>query len=568
MKKTFSISIAGTLFWIEEDAFQTLEGYLKGIKTHFSKEAECDEIVSDIESRIAEQFIECGKSIISSVEVGNMIASMGSISDFEQSGAQEEKTKATKEGEAKSGEKAEKRLFRNPDDKVVAGVASGIAAYLNMDVVWIRIIFAILAFTNGIGFLLYIILWLAMPEAKSASEHLEMTGTPVTLETISERIKDRVEEVRSDKDGILRRAIRFPFEIIRSVVRFVGRRIVPVIGGIIGFFLSFGSAVAILGISILLGYILLNFPENFTDFPVYALIPSGAFIVFIFSLFAALLIPLLFILLIGTRLLSRRMNMGGNVLLSLLVLWFAALLASGIMGASYGTKIASYIETAPEYKNVTRSIETPPFTAIEARSGARIVFEEGTTTSIIVRGHPKNLDTVSVKSEDGLLVIEPNDTHGTMCIFCDHSSPTVILKGSHPSDIRLIDGASAEAPELTSSTTLSITLKNGAHGMFSVATKMLSVKVENGSWLDISGTSTSGVLIGENIGNIRAGNLLIGNATITLRNGSYAEIGKSTSLNAVAKNGSTIRYDGNPALNKEEQDGSTIESLYKADDEF
>ena len=75
-------------------------------------------------------------------------------------------------------------------------------------------------------------------------------------------------------------------------------------------------------------------------------------------------------------------------------------------------------------------------------------------------------------------------------------------------------------------------------------------------------------MIGENIGNIRAGNLLIGNATITLHNGSYAEIGKSTSLNAVAKNGSTIRYDGNPSLNKEEQDGSTIEPLYKTDNEF
>lgn len=141
MKKTLSVNLGGTVFNIDEDAYRLLDNYLNNLKQHFRKEAGAEEIVDDIERRISELFVEKltgGKQVITIADVEEVIARMGKPEDMETG---EEEETAGQDRQASSGPnygyreegKARKRLFRNPDDKILGGVISGMAAYLDAD---------------------------------------------------------------------------------------------------------------------------------------------------------------------------------------------------------------------------------------------------------------------------------------------------------------------------------------------------------------------------------------------------------------------------------------------------
>jgi phage shock protein PspC (stress-responsive transcriptional regulator) len=181
MKKTIQINISGIVFHIEEDAFDTLNAYLNSIKKYFSTYDGSEEIVTDIEARIAEKFL--GKNntdstpIVGLEEVQKVMASMGTVADFEAIEVEEEDAYApnpVKEEIPKSTER--KRIYRDGQRKALGGVLSGLANYFAVDVVWFRVIFLIAAFglmDSGIGpafFLAYIICWIAFPVSKELEE--------------------------------------------------------------------------------------------------------------------------------------------------------------------------------------------------------------------------------------------------------------------------------------------------------------------------------------------------------------------------------------------------------------
>lgn len=182
MKKTYTINISGTVFHIEEDAYEKLNLYLTGLKQHFGDDAEGAEIFADIEARIAEIFHAHKtpeKEVITMERVDEVIETMGVPEDFEAEAAS---------GTGRAG-KTKKRLYRDPDHKTIGGVCSGLATYFNMDPVIMRLIFFFLLLINGLGLLIYIILWIAVPEAKTTAQRLEMRGEPVTTGNIEKWIK-------------------------------------------------------------------------------------------------------------------------------------------------------------------------------------------------------------------------------------------------------------------------------------------------------------------------------------------------------------------------------------------
>ncbi len=194
MKKTVSIQISGMLFHVDDDAYDALDAYLQSIRTHFAHLADRDEILSDIESRIAEKFSEKlkkSKQTVTLHDVEALMKTMGTVEDFE---AFEEESEEKPHGDKSAGDTAEekhkpRRLYRNPDDKVIAGVASGIATYFSIDPVIVRVIFVIFGFMHGIGVIAYIVLWIAMPLAKTHSERMEMQGQPMTLSGLEKKIQ-------------------------------------------------------------------------------------------------------------------------------------------------------------------------------------------------------------------------------------------------------------------------------------------------------------------------------------------------------------------------------------------
>jgi phage shock protein PspC (stress-responsive transcriptional regulator) len=178
MKKVININFSGRLINIEEDAYTQLQTYMESLKKYFSNEEGKEEIIADIENRIAEIFYDKqnkGLAAITTIEVDEIMATIGKPEDFgepEEANTQNNSNASNASSEQKQYVNRGK-LYRNANDKMLGGVCSGVATYFNIDIVLVRVIFAILLFGAGAGFFLYIILWIVLPESTVASVSME-----------------------------------------------------------------------------------------------------------------------------------------------------------------------------------------------------------------------------------------------------------------------------------------------------------------------------------------------------------------------------------------------------------
>ncbi len=195
MKKAVKINLSGQIFHIDEDAYEKLKVYLDTISSHFSNVSESQEILSDIEMRIAELFREKmsdENQVVSVKEVEEVIDIMGRPEEI----ADEDET--TGPGRSRE-QRASRRLYRDPDNAVFGGVSAGLSAYLNLDLLLIRILFVVFTLLGaGTPLLLYIILWIAVPKAGSAAEKLEMRGEKVTVSNLEKAAKEEYENVKEN----------------------------------------------------------------------------------------------------------------------------------------------------------------------------------------------------------------------------------------------------------------------------------------------------------------------------------------------------------------------------------
>ncbi len=245
MKKTFTVNISGQVFHVDEDAFDVLQQYLNSLKSHFSKKEGGFEIVEDIESRIAELMNErtsLSKQAITLTDVNEIIAQLGQPFeiDDEETNEPEEKANSTSE----THYRGQKRFYRDPDHKVIGGVCSGLASYFNIDPVIIRIAFAVSFFIAGSSFWVYVILWIAIPEAKTTAEKLEMSGEPINVGNIEKKIKKEFNGIKN-KFGSLSNDAKDAVNNVRTNVqpKTAFENILVVIGDI---FVLFGKVLGIL----------------------------------------------------------------------------------------------------------------------------------------------------------------------------------------------------------------------------------------------------------------------------------------------------------------------------------
>ncbi len=220
MKKTLTVNLGGTVFNIDDDAYRLLDNYLCNLKLHFRKEAGADEIVDDIERRISELFAEklsAGAQVITIADVEEVIARMGKPEDMESGeGSGESASDNKKAGNgygsgawndhtSYSSTTTRRRLYRNPDDKMLGGVVSGMAAYLGWDVTLLRLLLLVVL-VCGVGTLIpvYIVCWLVIPEAQTAAEKLNMRGEAVTVENIGKTVTDGFEKVSNGVNDFMK----------------------------------------------------------------------------------------------------------------------------------------------------------------------------------------------------------------------------------------------------------------------------------------------------------------------------------------------------------------------------
>ena len=185
MKKVVNVGIGGITFVLDEDAYQKLDQYLVRFRERTGLGFETGDVMEDLEQRIAELFTEAlgNRGDVVNITIVNKIISQLGMPD---GGSMDENftTAGTTSAGASASMPAVKKLYRDPDNKMVGGVCSGFALYLNLDVTLMRIIFAILLFMVGVGFWAYIIFWIVAPAAYNATQKCEMRGIPVTAENI------------------------------------------------------------------------------------------------------------------------------------------------------------------------------------------------------------------------------------------------------------------------------------------------------------------------------------------------------------------------------------------------
>lgn len=251
MKKTVKINLNSLAFHIDEDAYILLDDYLSSVKVYFDRYQDSGNIIEDIEARIAELFqtkISNTKQVINNDDVQEVINTLGKPSDF---GAEED----TQEKDSNESYifKKSKRLYRDKENGLLGGVSAGLGEYLNLDPLWIRIAFILLLFASLFGLVLYIILWIVVPPARTTAEKLEMRGESITLDNIEKTINTEYQKVKKNFDdwrssGQYRNFSSTLTEIFNTIGKIL-LAIIKFAGLLVGVVLIIAGILALLGIT-------------------------------------------------------------------------------------------------------------------------------------------------------------------------------------------------------------------------------------------------------------------------------------------------------------------------------
>jgi len=401
MKEITRIHIAKVSYDIEIEAKKELEAYLRTLESY----SEGTDIIDDVEIRITEILAERGiqkNNVIGKNDVDALKTQLGDPSEFAADG---EVAGAADNNESEQSRK----LYRDTDNAVLGGVLSGVAAFFKINPLWVRLIFIIIALASfGTALLVYIVLWIAVPPARTAADKLQMGGRPVTVESIRELNEN---------------------EIPRSTSPNSGRKVLLVIGGIFSLFLAIGSAVAtaVVGVMALSGKpidALGNMPgSEFFIAAFYLALVSGV-------LFTALMTLATYAAFSGKA--TKRTLVSGAVIIGLGLLTFCGAAAT----AQYGAFVRNQ-EVRENTKETALSLPSEAKTAktlsVEA-DGVQVeyvtVSGDPKATLRTVTADPSESQSVSVTQNGTALKITAtkpqNDTcHGDWCWWNMQTKVTV-----------------------------------------------------------------------------------------------------------------------------------------------
>ena len=371
MNKTININLGGFFFHIDEIAYQKLKRYLESIAKSLSDDPQGkNEIIADIEARISEllsEKITDTREVVNEADIDNIIKIMGQPEDY----ADAEEAYSDSSYSYNRNKSSGKKLFRDGEDKFLGGVASGLAHYFDLDTIWVRLGLLALLFFGGFSVLLYVILWILLPEAKTTAEKLQMEGEPVNIDNIEKKIREEfnnvsenVKEVANQaSEKIKEGAHEFSSKInktfsgktqknngLNDFLNTIGKlcmAIFKVIGKFIGIIILIFSAAVILTL-IIGGFSVgslewLNVDSGYISYPPFfqdALLPIWLLTLCSFFLIG---IPFLVLFILGLRILSssvKKLNKPAS--LTLLGIWIVALLAIIFTTIEHGTSYSSY----------------------------------------------------------------------------------------------------------------------------------------------------------------------------------------------------------------------------------
>lgn len=323
MNKTVTINISGIIFHIEEDAYAALQNYISAIKVFFTHTEGGTEIMADIEARIAELLqgrISPGKQVVVMADVTMVMETMGRPEQF--ASADETQSARTQTSSAPH-EKIKRRLFRDPEEKAIGGVCSGLAAYFDIDVVWVRLATFLLIFFGGLSLWVYIILWIVIPEARSTADRFAMRGEPANVNTIFRSFQEEAEDVKSRmhkygqdfKDKGYNTTLRDNFSSFLHTAFSIIGRLFGLLLVLIGGALLLAYAASLMGIS------LAGSDADFEKWRLTIFASQADYALAVFAFALVIGIPVIMIVYSGIKLLFRLRYRNRWLNLSLGILW-------------------------------------------------------------------------------------------------------------------------------------------------------------------------------------------------------------------------------------------------------
>lgn len=575
MKTTISINLGGIAFTIDDDAYRELKNYLDALSDHFNKEEGGDEILADIEARIAEECArkrENGIQVISISMVQEIISRMGRIEDL--TGEKTTETDGVKIEDpyfARTDNervKGAKRLYRDPETAMLAGVSSGLAAYFDIDPSIPRIIFVLLTFFGGTGILIYIILWLVLPEADTPLKQSELRGESPTVKDIEKKFKDMVDvgkkkisEIDTEK---AKESVRHGASVVANTVSHTIRTIIQIIAriiavtfGVIGTLFSF---IGIMALTFFAPFVLINSPERFIDIPVTTIFTTTTIYFLVIGAYFCLVIPLLFVLLISINILRKKNSITLARGFTLFGLWCAALIMTGIFAFKAVTSYDDYLMHNPAGQIINKEIpldlsSSRTIESVLIFDGLPVEIVQGDRISLQVGGTPDVVNSIYTTIANGEFRIGKTNVP---CLVCFRQTPHITLSLPSVSTVQINEGSRLVNTELVSRTPFTIILNDGSYAEVDITAPEVQAFTTDGSYLSLYGESENLTASAEDGSRIEAYAHSFNTILAEARSGSQIMVYNPRTLDARAYSGSQIIYYGNPELTIEEAGGGSV----------
>ena len=546
MKQTISVNLNRQVFYLDLDAYETLKKYLEDIKKCFSKES--PEVVDDIEARIAEKFGEIvgkSKKAIQLSDVDKIIEEMGSVDDLS-----EGETESINEKEESTTVK--KKLFRDPDTKIIAGVASGLAWYFGVKSIWIRILFFMVLIsppTFWIAIVAYLALWTFVSEAKTSLEKLEMQGKPATVSELQTAIEtktsDTVSAVETKTRNILQRLVYLFVKLFKLCFVWTIR---------IGAFFAFFTLICLI-VALIVGLVFIYFEPSIPYFDLSFMreISSPFLEIFLVALGVIFLTPLTFLLDIAESIMSWKWHFSFRKTIVMILIWISAVCVfAGIAKLNYpkyGEKLVSSINQMKYINWIddtnSEDIKVQSLTDIDISAVKEVTITSGPVNSVKIYGAKEEIRELKTKYTNGKLTINGHSAKWFNCQDC----------GAYATSVRV---------EIISNNLKNIKLDDNLDALFYPASTSVNINLGDHVGLKVLGKLNQADITVSTFSVLNMLETELSDVTLTLKNATAKIWAKKISITGDSQ--SRLIYKGSPQIINGDQDKSFKEKYSLTED--
>lgn len=565
MKKTLTVTLGGRVFILEEDGFEMLDTYLKGLRQNFSDDVSVDELMVDIEIGVCEKFSDIlhgSKQVITLDDVQSVIALMGRLEEITAAEADhDDRGPAGEEGE----KKGKKSLYRNGDDIVIAGVCSGLAAYFGTTATVMRILFIIFGLMNGVGILIYLVLWAAVPLAVTSAQKLEMRGKPLNVDEIEQMVKDKANKIRDDKR--LRAIPAKAFAIIGTIFQRI-TQCIRVIMRVFGtFFCSLIGVctmlVAVIGLlSVTVGATMLIFPPNsekyISDIPLQELVRQPLYYVGVCSAYLLVLIPIIFLVLLALTLLRRKNSFSASSVAVLILFWIIAASGFALAARDIGAWIHERYEQNLSQNTMTRTFSEQGFTSLHVDGELQVKIQLGETYQVKAIGRNTDINRLRVTQKNGTLFLSVGKAELRPCFICFDHHVEVVITVPAMSTVTTRDAAKVDMVGFSGN--VFVEASDASRVVLGGQFQEIRITERDMARVQLEGKAERVEAVLKNASQLRASALELVRATIKTEDVSLAEISPSIELDATSRDASRIRFEGTPSTTIKEFDSSQVQN--------